>query len=228
MRIGVVIPAAGQGKRMKTAVNKQYLTLIGRPVLVHTIELFSANPEIDQIIVVVREDERKYCQNEIINKYFKIPIKLVAGGETRRQSVFNGLKAFSPAIDYVIIHDGARPLLPGNLLDSFIGSLGRYKALTMGVNVKDTIKRINNNKLVVETLDRNSLISIQTPQGFNYNLIMEAHRRVSEDKKVTDDSSLVELIGYQVKVFKGSYENIKITTPFDLALAELILKNRGN
>jgi len=226
MSFGVVIPAAGQGKRMNTRINKQYLILNDRPVLAHTIDLFFHHPGIAQLVVVVREDEMDYCRQKIIDKYFNSSVKLVAGGKTRRQSVFAGLKAFSPAIDYVIIHDGSRPLLPRNLIDETIEAVVEHRAITMGVNLKDTIKKTDDQGFVLETPLRSELVSIQTPQAFAYKIIMQAHREVPENIMVTDDASLVEHLGLPVKVIRGSYENIKITTPMDLVIAETILKKR--
>src|SRR5690554_6087832 len=120
MSIGVVIPAAGQGKKMNSKVNKQYMDLLGRPVLAHTLSIFIKNNYIDQVIVVVSPDEVDYCRENIIKKFFKEDVEVVAGGKTRRESVFAGLQAFSPAIDYVIIHDGARPLITQFLLKRVI------------------------------------------------------------------------------------------------------------
>src|SRR5690554_3685780 len=118
MSIGVVIPAAGQGKRMNSKINKIYMELNLQPILVHTLSVFNVNNRIDQIVLVVQPDELEYCKKRIINKHFKEEeIKVIAGGKTRRESVFAGLKAFSPVIDYVIIHDGARPLITQDLLN---------------------------------------------------------------------------------------------------------------
>ena len=227
MNIGAIIPAAGQGKRMKTKINKQYLQLAGRPLLAHTLEVFTNDNEIDEIIVVVKEEEMEYCKKNIIDKYFYDDIKLVAGGETRQQSVYAGLMAFSPAINYVIIHDGARPLLSSKLLNTVITKLADYKALTTAIPVKDTIKIVDKDNFVTETPIRDNLRAIQTPQAFEYQLIYKAHKNYSEDLKVTDDASLVEKMGHKVKVIKGENKNIKVTTPIDLSYAESIL-NKNN
>lgn len=229
MSFGVVIAAAGQGTRMNAQISKQYLKLSNRPILAHTISLFENHPQIDQIVVVVADNEIDYCQREIIDPFFNSSnssVKLVAGGKTRRQSVFAGLKAFSPAINYVLIHDGVRPLLPVKLIDKIIGELKKHPAVTLGISLRDTVKRVDNNFFVKETPPRSELVAIQTPQGFNYNLILKAHETVSEDIKVTDDVSLVEKLNQPVRVIQGSQENIKITTPLDLTIAESILKKR--
>jgi 2-C-methyl-D-erythritol 4-phosphate cytidylyltransferase len=227
MSTGVIIPAAGQGKRMQNSINKQYLPLYDRPVLAHTIDLFNNYPDITQIVVVVAEEEIDYCQSNIIDKYFDRSIKLVAGGKTRRHSVFEGLKAFSPATDYIIVHDGSRPLLPEYLIGMVIKAVKECHAVTLGVELKDTIKRKDSRGYITETLARDEFVSIQTPQAFDYQIIMRAHQEIELEVTITDDASLVEAIGVSVKVINGSYENIKITTPMDLIIAETILKKRG-
>lgn len=228
MKLGVVIPAAGRGKRMKAGINKQFLTLGDRPILAHAVGIFDDHPQVDQIIVVTRKDEMEYCQKKIIDRFNFVKTILVAGGETRCQSVYAGLMGFPLAIDYVIIHDGARPLLSNKLLNRVIKALDKYKALTTGFKVKDTIKIRNNNEMVAKTLDRDRLVAIQTPQAFSYDLIVRAHQQFSGSGKVFDDAFLVEKLGQAVKIIKGSAENIKITTPVDLNYAKLILKNRNN
>ncbi|NLM97346.1 MAG: 2-C-methyl-D-erythritol 4-phosphate cytidylyltransferase [Halanaerobiaceae bacterium] len=226
MSNGVVIPAAGQGKRMNSKVNKLYIELMGRPVLAHTLSVFISNNSIDQIIVVTAADEIDYCRENIINKYFKKNVELVAGGKTRRESVFAGLQAFSPAIDYVIIHDGARPLITQSLLNRVIETLNSYNAVVVGTRLKDTVKRVDSEDFVVETPQRSTLMTVQTPQAFLYKDILEAHKKVPEDYPATDDASLLEYMGKPVKVIEGSYENIKITVPLDIITAENILKQR--
>ena len=227
MNIGAIIPAAGQGKRMKKDINKQYLQLGDRPLLAHTLEIFDNNNYINQIIVVVKEDEMDYCQEKILDKYCFEDLKLVAGGETRQQSVYAGLTAFSPAINYVIIHDGARPLISKDLLDKVIEKLSSHKALTTAIPVKDTIKIINKENFVQKTPDRDNLRAIQTPQAFEYDLIYEAHKNYDGNIKATDDASLVENMGHKVKVIQGESNNIKITTPIDLVYAQNILRKNN-
>lgn len=227
MSIGVVIPAAGQGSRMNSQTNKQYLSLAGRPVLAHTITLFSDNPQVKEIVVVVRQEEIKYCREKLIKKYFNNKnIRIIAGGETRRESVFAGLRVFSPAINYVIIHDGARPVLPVSIVKKVMLAVRENDAVSVGVKPKNTIKRVDKKGYVIETLDRGELISIQTPQAFARELIMKAHQEIDSEMKITDDAALVEVLGYQVKIINGSEENIKITTPEDMFIAESILENR--
>lgn len=226
MSNGVVIPAAGQGKRMNSKVNKLYIELMGRPVLAHTLSVFISNNSIDQIIVVTAADEIDYCRENIINKYFKKNVELVAGGKTRRESVFAGLQAFSPAIDYVIIHDGARPLLTQDLLNDVIDALKEYKAVSLGTRLKDTVKEVDGKNTVLKTPDRSSLMAVQTPQAFLYRELLEAHEKVPHNYPVTDDASLLEYMDKRVKIIEGSEENIKITTSIDLLIAEKILERR--
>jgi len=225
MKIGAVIPAAGEGRRMKIDKYKQFINLFNYPLIVHTLKLFQYMDEFSEIITVVPADTLNYCKREICKKYKLENIKLVAGAGSRQESVFLGLKAFSKKINYVIIHDGVRPLLPKKVLQKLLSSLKHHEAVTTGVQVKNTIKVKDNNNFVVKTLDRDSLSAIQTPQGFNYQLILNAHKSVSTKDKYFDDASLVENFGYPVKIIEGSYKNIKITTPEDLLLAEYILKS---
>jgi 2-C-methyl-D-erythritol 4-phosphate cytidylyltransferase len=228
MKVSVVIPAAGQGKRMEANKNKQFLLLGGKPILSHTITIFESSSSIDEIILVAQSEELDYCQSEIIHKYnFNKVSKIIAGGATRQESVYNGLKAVSEDADFILIHDGARPLLTNELIEHIITEVEKYQAVAIGVPVKDTIKIINQDKVVVDTPKRDNLIAIQTPQAFRRNLILEAYQRACEDDYLgTDSSSLVERLNKEIRVIEGSYENLKITTPEDLELAERIISRR--
>ncbi|MFW5986005.1 MAG: 2-C-methyl-D-erythritol 4-phosphate cytidylyltransferase [Halanaerobiales bacterium] len=226
MRIGAVIAAAGRGQRMGTEVNKQYLALAGRPILARTLDVFYNYPRVEEINVVVACQDKEYCRQNIIEEYNFQTVKLVAGGKTRRESVFTGLKAFSPAIDYVIIHDGARPLLKEELLHRIICSLDENDAVSAGVPVKDTIKFRDEEGFVEKTPHRKRLTAIQTPQAFALNLILKAHQSISLSEEISDDASLVEKLGGRVKIIEGDYENLKVTTPVDLILARAILNRR--
>lgn len=226
MKFGVIIPAAGRGRRMNAALNKQFLEIENHPVLLHTLKVFLEYFSSHQIVVVVRAEEREYCQREIIGKYKLNNIKLTVGGKTRRESVYAGLKSFSQTPDYVIIHDGARPLLSYRVLSDIIYALDENNAVAAGIEVKNTIKIKNKDDFICKTLDRDRLVSIQTPQAFSYKLIIKAHEEVSSEAKISDDASLVELLNHPVKVIPGSHENIKITTPVDLFYARAILQSR--
>ena len=209
----VVIVSAGRGSRMKADINKQFLKLQNKEVIAHTIDKFYNNENIGEIIVVVREDEAEFFKINIIEKYGYKNIKIAFGGSERQDSVYNGLKMVDENCKIVLIHDGARPFVNNETIDSAIESAKENKCVIVGVPVKDTIKVIDENNNVCDTPDRSTLWSIQTPQVFDYSLIMKAHEKAREDNYYgTDDSMLMEYFGQKVKVVEGSYNNIKITT----------------
>ena len=224
----VVIVSAGRGSRMKADINKQFLKLQNKEVIAHTIDKFYNNENIGEIIVVVREDEAEFFKINIIEKYGYKNIKIAFGGSERQDSVYNGLKMVDENCKIVLIHDGARPFVNNETIDSAIESAKENKCVIVGVPVKDTIKVIDENNNVCDTPDRSTLWSIQTPQVFDYSLIMKAHEKAREDNYYgTDDSMLMEYFGQKVKVVEGSYNNIKITTPEDLKIGEEILKENS-
>lgn len=221
----VIIVSAGKGSRMKVDINKQFLKLGDKEVVAHTIDKFYNNKNIGEIIVVIREEEKEFFEKNIINKYGYKNIKIAFGGKERQDSVYNGLKELEKNCEIVLIHDGARPFVTNEIIEKSIKSAKEHKGAVVGVPVKDTIKIVNENKDVCDTPNRNTLWSIQTPQVFDYSLIMKAYEKSKKDKYYgTDDSMLMEYLGYNVKVVEGSYNNIKITTPEDLKIAEEILK----
>ena len=223
----VVIVSAGRGSRMKADINKQFLKLQNKEVIAHTIDKFYNNENIGEIIVVVREDEAEFFKINIIEKYGYKNIKIAFGGSERQDSVYNGLKMVDENCKIVLIHDGARPFVNNETIDSAIESAKENKCVIVGVPVKDTIKVIDENNNVCDTPDRSTLWSIQTPQVFEYSLIMKAHEKAREDNYYgTDDSMLMEYFGQKVKVVEGSYNNIKITTPEDLKIGEEILRDK--
>lgn len=223
----VVIVSAGRGSRMKADINKQFLKLQNKEVIAHTIDKFYNNENIGEIIVVVREDEAEFFKINIIEKYGYKNIKIAFGGSERQDSVYNGLKMVDENCEIVLIHDGARPFVNNETIDSAIESAKENKCVIVGVPVKDTIKVIDENNNVCDTPDRSTLWSIQTPQVFDYSLIMKAHEKAREDNYYgTDDSMLMEYFGQKVKVVEGSYNNIKITTPEDLKIGEEILRDK--
>ena len=220
----VVIVSAGRGSRMKADINKQFLKLKGKEVIAHTIDKFYNNTNIDEIVVVVKEDEAEFFRKNIIEKYGYKNIKIAFGGEERQDSVFNGLKAVNERCDIVLIHDGARPFVTDEIIKNSIECAKKNKCVIVGVPVKDTIKIINKDNEVCDTPNRSTLWSIQTPQVFEYLSIIKAHKIAKEKSYYgTDDSMLMEYLGYNVKVIEGSYNNIKITTPEDLKIGEEIL-----
>lgn len=227
--ISVIIVAAGMGKRMKSNINKQYLLLKEKPIVAYTIEKFENNKHVDEIVVVTREEEMDYCRVNVVEKYnFKKVREIIAGGEERQDSVYNGLKSINKNSKIVLIHDGVRPFIKDIEINEIIKQTINYKACVTGVKVKDTIKVIDGENNIVDTPDRSTLWAVHTPQAFSYELILDAHKKCKQEKLlVTDDSMLVEKLGFKVKMLEGSYDNIKITTPEDLYIAESIL-NKEN
>jgi 2-C-methyl-D-erythritol 4-phosphate cytidylyltransferase len=210
------------GRRMGASINKQYLQLAGKPILAHTISRFEQHPRIDNIIVIIPEAEIPFCQAEVVDRFdYRKVSAVVAGGAERQDSVRNGLEALEAEDDdLVLIHDGVRPLFEDDLVERMIDETLNHSACLAGVPVKDTIKEVEGGQ-VVATPARERLWQAQTPQAFRYGLIRDAHRRALEDAVVvTDDAMLAERDGHAVKMVMGSYRNIKITTPEDLAMAE--------
>ncbi len=226
--VSVIIAAAGMSNRMGSKINKQFISIDNKPILAHTIEKFEACSYVDEIIVVAKDEEIEYCKREIVKKYgFNKVSKVVRGGKTRQDSAYNGLLALDEKADIVLIHDGARPFVKNeNIVDGIKGVL-KYDACVIGVPVKDTIKVVDSDNDVDKTPNRDKIWAAQTPQCFKHTIIMEAYEKAIKDGFVgTDDSMLVERAGYEVKMVMGSYENIKITTPEDLIVAESLLKDK--
>lgn len=220
--VSAIIVAAGKGKRMDSQIPKQYLNIAGKTILDTTLYRFEKSNEVDEIILVVNKDEVEYVKNGISPFYAKIS-KVVAGGKTRTESVYQGLKNVGKDCDIVLIHDGVRPFISYNLISTCIENASVYRACVPVIEVMDTIKEISEEGTVVKTLDRKKLRAAQTPQAFDYSLIRECYERaMTENADFTDDASIVEYYGYKVKTIEGLYKNIKITTPLDLRLAEII------
>ena len=222
---GVVIVAAGTGSRMNMGINKQFIKLEGKEIIAYTIEKFYNNSNIEDIVVVVKEDESEFFKKEILDKYNFKNVKIAYGGKERQDSVYNGLKLLDEKCDVVLIHDGARPFVSDKIIDKSIEEAKEHKAIVVGVPVKDTIKVIDNDKNIVDTPNRSVLWAVQTPQTFDYNILIDAYKDAFKNKIYgTDDAMLVERIGYKVKMLEGSYNNIKITTQEDLNIGSQILR----
>lgn len=223
-KITAIVLAAGSGTRMGGNCKKQYMLLKGRPLLYYALQSFERS-SVDEIILVTNEEE--YCKEEIIYKYGMKKVKtILKGGTERYHSVFLGLKA-AEGCDYVLIHDGARPLVTKEIIERSIEDVKKYKACVVGMPVKDTIKIADENNYGKETPQRNSVWMIQTPQSFAYQLIRNAYETVIDNNVpgITDDAMVVEYTKIaKVKLILGSYENIKITTPEDLTIAECLLE----
>lgn len=227
-KISVLIPAAGQGKRMETSVKKPYLLLADKPVLSHTIDRFEQNSFIDDIIVIVDESDLTTCNEDVISPFrFRKVRELVAGGETRQVSVFNGLRTLTDDVDYVVIHDGVRPFINDDIIFRCLEATAECGASVAAVPVKETIKVANRDLFIDHTPERNLLWRVQTPQVFRYSLLVEAHNKAIKDGiSTTDDATLVEKLGHSVKLVMGNYRNVKLTTPEDLILAETLLNEK--
>ncbi|MFH1709772.1 MAG: 2-C-methyl-D-erythritol 4-phosphate cytidylyltransferase [bacterium] len=232
MKVTAVIPAAGSGKRLDnpgSATKKQFLEINGRSVLSITVSVFDECQSVDDIIVVVSKEEIEQTK-ELLKEHKKVK-SIIAGGPERQDSVYNGIETITPESDedIVVIHDGVRPLVTKEMISSAVTEAKVSKAVVVGVPAKDTIKTVSREKMILETLDRGSIWLVQTPQAFQFSVIKEAYERAKRIKyAATDDSKLVERMRIPVKMIPGSYENIKITTMEDLAVAEAILKGRGN
>lgn len=223
----VIIVAAGQGKRMKQKMPKQYLLLHGKPLLYYTIRQFLKTELCNEIVVVVRESDFSYCQRNIIEKYNIPSIRLVKGGKERQDSVYRGLSAIA-ACDYVIIHDAVRCLVSEDIIRQTLTAAQKYGAALAAAPVKDTIKITTGEGFVQKTIPRTDVWSAQTPQIFSYDLIQLAYKRAYQEKFYgTDDAMLVERLGRKVKIVPAHEENIKVTTPLDFQLAETILSQRS-
>jgi 2-C-methyl-D-erythritol 4-phosphate cytidylyltransferase len=222
-----LIPAAGMGKRMRAGCNKQYLLLDGEPILAHTIRVFENAPFIAGIYLVAPEQEIAYCREEVVERYgFSKVRAIVAGGSERQHSVHNGLNAMQGVEeqDVVLIHDGVRPFVPVGVLEAAAAAAGETGGAVVAVPVKDTVK-VARDGVIIDTPPREQLWLAQTPQAFRFGLISSAHAAAEADRFLgTDDASLMERQGWQLRVVMGDYRNIKITTPEDMVLAAAFLK----
>ena len=220
--VSAIIVAAGKGIRMMGTMRKQYLDLSGRPVLAHSIMAFDSCTLVAEIYLVVPKEDVEYCQNKILSLLdLKNQINLVHGGAKRQDSVYNGLQAITKNTDTVVIHDGVRPLIhPEELKECILGSK-KYGACILGTPASDTLKRVDKSGIIEATLPRENIWLAQTPQAFQYDLILKAHETARRDGYVgTDDASLVERLGEDVKIINGGRFNIKITKKEDLAVAK--------
>ena len=223
--ISAIILAGGKGKRMRSAISKQFIDIKGKPIIYYTLKKFSENKKIDNIIVVLPEDEVKYFKENILKKYELRINKIVIGCKERQDSVYNALKSLkNSSTDIVLIHDGARPFISERIINEGIKFAEIYGAAAPGVMPKDTIKVKNEKNFSVDTPNRANLVSIQTPQVFKFDEILECHEKIRYNgKMVTDDTMVVEKYGYSVYLYDGEYTNIKVTTPEDLILAERLI-----
>ncbi len=235
MKVQAIIASGGVGTRLKTDRPKPLVSVGGRPLFTYSVEVFEKSSIIDGIILVVPADYVQDFEDAVKPCGFKKLKKIVVGGRTRCDSVFNGLQALDAKTEIVVVHDGARPLIRLQIVDEAIRQGKTHGAAVVGVPVKPTIKRINRQGMFVKkTLDRDELWEIQTPQVFRKDILWKAYAQRGSERKEslrseddpTDDAGLVERLGLQVKVVRGDYENIKITTSEDLIVAEAFLNAR--
>ncbi len=225
---GLVV-AAGSGRRMGASVKKQYMELGGKPVLYFSLKAFQNSGIIDEIVLVVGEDELSYAQKEVVDKYgFTKVSAIIPGGEERYDSVWQGLRAIPQEEGYVFIHDGARPFVTEEIIRRGYDAVSQYKACAAGMPSKDSVKLADEEDFVISSPDRDHVWLMQTPQVFEISLIREAYEKFmgQAEKTATDDAMVAEqMLAVPVKLFEGSYENMKLTLPEDMKLAEAILKD---
>ncbi|OKH26791.1 2-C-methyl-D-erythritol 4-phosphate cytidylyltransferase [Hydrococcus rivularis NIES-593] len=222
-----LIPAAGMGKRMGSDRNKLLLTLLGKPLLAWTLSAAEASRQISWIGIIGQPDNFADFKAIIAELALTKPVELIKGGETRQESVNNGLQALPPSAERVLIHDGARCLATPELFDRCAEALLTCQGLIAAIPVKDTIKIVDKTNLIKDTPERRYLWAAQTPQGFKVQLLKECHEKGRKlGWEVTDDAALFERCHFPVQIVEGEETNLKVTTPIDLAIAEFILRQR--
>lgn len=220
LTVSAVIVAAGRSSRMG-GVDKTFAPMLDAPLIAHTIERFEAHPLIGEIALVLAAESVERGRELAKSRGWRKVTRVCPGGARRQDSVYNGLLSLSPC-DLVMVHDGARPCLDAATLDRGIQAAAEYGAAVAGTPVKDTIKRVSPDLLIEDTPERARLWAAQTPQVFRHGLLLQAHRTAEGD--YTDDAAMVEAIGHPVRMFEGTYENIKVTTAGDLVVAEAFLR----
>lgn len=224
-----IVLAAGQGKRMGTKIQKQYLLMAGKPVLYYALKTFEDSEIVDEIYLVTGKGDEEFCREEIVDKYGITKVThILSGGAERYHSVWNALKEMDED-GYVFIHDGARPFVEEEMLCRAYKEVEHSGACVVGMPVKDTIKIADQEGNVVYTPDRSKVWMVQTPQVFDVSLVKSAYAKIMTEPElnITDDAMVVEkMSGHTIKLVEGSYENIKITTPEDLAIGEVFVKRK--
>lgn len=227
--VTAVFPAAGQGRRMNVGMNKVFLELAGKPILVHTLLRFSASAEIDNLVVVVAEEDVSSIRRLLSHVPGLKPFQVVAGSTERQYSIANGLAVVPEESDIVLVHDAARPLTSVDTIDGVVQGARDVGGAVAAVPAKSTIKLVDDDGLVVKTPPRDKVWEVQTPQGFRKDILLAAYQKAKDDGFLgTDDSSLVERLAVPVKVVSSDYKNIKVTTLEDLLIAEVFLKEEGD
>ena len=237
-----IVLSAGSGKRMNTETKKQYLLIKDKPIIYYSLDTFQQSSIIDEIVLVASADDMSFVKEEIVDKYgFTKVNHIVSGGKERYNSVYNGLMCCKDS-EYVFIHDGARPFITEEILKRTMGVLEEYGSAVVGMPVKDTIKIVDEDNVVLDTPNRKTVWQVQTPQCFKADIVIPAYQKLIDEEnsgellkrgiQVTDDAMVVETFyseemsdNFSVRLVEGSYENIKITTPDDLKVAEVFLQS---
>jgi 2-C-methyl-D-erythritol 4-phosphate cytidylyltransferase len=223
-KVGAIIVAAGRGERMGD-IDKMFANLGGKPVLARSVSVFEASPLIDQVVIVLGEHNIERGKKLLADEGWPKVTDVCAGGKRRQDSVAAGLKRLKDC-RWVLVHDGARPLVTADLISAGLEAAKESGAAACAVPVRDTIKMAGDDGFVIGTPPRQKLWTVQTPQVFRSDIITDAYRQTAFE--ATDDASLVERAGGRVRLYRGSYGNIKITTPEDLALAGVLWQKRGD
>ena len=223
--ISAIVPAGGRGVRMGSNVPKQFLALGDVPLLVHALQTFESCSIISEIVLVVPEDDCAYCHDHIVPIYGLKKISRVVGGGRRRQdSVLNGVQVTNPTSDIVVVHDAVRPFVTERMIADVVKAARKHGAAIVAIPLRDTVKRVNFDGLIEETLSREKLWAAQTPQAFQRDILLRAHEQGETDGvDATDDAFLVERMGLPVGIVQGSFDNIKVTRPEDLQMGQAIL-----
>ncbi len=226
--VTAIFPAAGSSVRMGGGVNKNLLELAGEPILIRTLKTFSQVGRVNFLIVVVAAHEVAAVEGLLSATAGLKPWRVTVGGSERQYSIANGLKLLPDDAEIILVHDAARPLISARTIDDVIDAAERFGGAIAAVPSKDTIKIVDADGFVKSTPPRSELVAVQTPQGFKREILLQAYAQAAADKFLgTDDASLVERLGARVKVVASSYDNIKITTPEDLGVAETLLRSEN-
>jgi len=220
-QVTAVVLAAGMGLRFGGSVNKAFVCVRGKPLLLYSLQVMEAHPWVDRILLTCREADEPVLRRLLELYPCRLPVQVVRGGETRRDSVYNALERVKTGI--VLVHDGVRPLVTGDLVSRCVEAMDRFPACTAAVHASDTVKLAGADGVVLQTTRRADTWLAQTPQCFDAALLRRAHRLAPRDPDITDDCMLMELAGCPVKLVEGSCKNVKVTVPADLAVVESLL-----
>jgi len=226
MKTVAIIPAGGTGKRMGSRLPKQYLSLAGIPILVHTLNVFQHSPIIDEILLAVPEGDPADVRRNVVGQFDISKVsRVLAGGRERQDSVRNALANVRDEHDIIVVHDAVRPFVTEDLIERVVAGAKAFGAVIVGIPLRDTVKEVDGSGCVARTVPREGLWLTQTPQAFRRKVILAAYERAAADRFCgTDDASLVERTGIPVRMILGDADNIKLTTPEDLARGERIIR----